>query len=92
MTLFRTVEFDVAIYVSRDGNEYRLRYEFLVDDIAADILASVDNKMQKSFSLGGATPDATTERSIDTKAKLMERIFETSFGFNATIIYEFTSG
>lgn len=89
MVLIREQNFDVAIYVTESNGLYFVRYELLIVTLDADIIARINTRMQKSFTLNNTNPDARTEAGIALKAKLMRIIFKSEFGLNANIIYEF---
>jgi hypothetical protein len=82
----QTQDTAVAIYVSGNPQAgYRIRYE-IRRELESAVRAAIDARLRKSFSLGGAQPDATLPRAAEQKARLMQTILRSEFGLTSTII------
>ena len=82
----QTQDTAVAIYVSGNAKAgYRIRYE-LRRELESEVSAAVAARLRKSFSLGGAQPDATVLRAAEQKARLMQTILRSEFGLTSTIV------
>lgn len=77
---------DVVVFT--EGNpvdNYRVTYEIRAG-LTDDILAAIETRLRKSFSLGQKFPDAYNLRGIDKKAALMQQIFENEYGLTSVVV------
>jgi hypothetical protein len=77
------------IFYSNSNNEYRLRYE-IKGTLDASIVAAIQSRLLKSYSLGRTWPDAYSTAGITQKAKLMSMIFKNEYGITSEIVNTIT--
>jgi hypothetical protein len=77
------------IFYSSSNNEHRLRYE-IKGTLDSAIVAAIQTRLLKSYSLGRTWPDAYNAAGIARKAKLMGMIFKNEYGITSEIINTIT--